>query len=435
MLSKNLSQILSILLLFSVYSCTDKKIANSKISIQEINGKFNLLKNGKVFNIKGASGYTNLEELKKSGGNSIRIWDTTHVDKILNEANKHGISVIVGLPIPPSKYLDYYNNEAKVEADFKKIEALVNRLKTNPAVLMWCVGNELVFPNKPNYYHFYKSFNRIVDMIHKDDPDHPVTTTMVNFQKNDIVNIKLRTNIDIISFNIFSRISELKDDLKNFSWFWDGPYLITEWSIDGPWDGHVETAWKAKIEPTSTSKAKAYIDRYQKYMPTNDPRFLGSFIFYWGQKQEITHTWFSLFDEFGNKTEAAYAVEELWKGKKLAYTGPKITDINLSDKKAISNILLKPQEAQNARINVPGDTSNLEIKWEIYPEDWFKKNNVDNVVRPSKIGGLIIRQSGFSVRFNAPGIEGPYRLFATVFDKQGNIATANIPFYVVGNEK
>ena len=60
-------------------------------------------------------------------------------------------------------------------------------------------------------------------------------------------------------------------------------------------------------------------------MPINDPRFLGSFIFFWGQKQEITHTWYSLFDEFGNKTESVSSAEEIWSGKAVNFKGPKVS--------------------------------------------------------------------------------------------------------------
>ena len=430
---KKLTFLLTILLCSLLLSCSGKKKkrGHTRVSIQEINGKYSILKNGKIFSIKGASGYTNLAELHKRGGNSIRIWDTTHVDQILKDANANGISVIVGLPIPESQYLSYYDNKNKVSRDFIKIKSLVNRLKSNPAILMWCVGNELVFPNKPSYNNFYKAFNDIVDMIHVDDPDHPITTTMVNFQKNEIVNIRARTNVDVISFNIFSRITELKDDLENFSWFWKGPYLITEWGIDGPWKGHPGTAWEAKTEPSSTLKAKNYLSRYKAYMPLQDPRYLGSFIFFWGQKQEITHTWFSLFDEFGNKTEAVSSAEEIWKGKPSVFIGPKIKEISISGKIAINNILVGPGVPLDAVIQCTGNPTDFVIKWEIYLEDWFKKNNVNNLVRPQKLEGLIIEETGFKVKFKTPNTEGPYRLFVTVLDAKGNLATANIPFYVI----
>jgi hypothetical protein len=422
-----------LLISFGLSSCSNKedKSGKQRIRVQQINGKYSILRDGKIFNIRGASGYTNLEELKRCGGNTIRIWDTTHIDRILADANRYGISVIVGISLPESQYLSYYNDTNKVSKDFNKIKKLVNQYKSNPALLMWCVGNELVFPNKPSYNSFYRSFNNIVEMIHQDDPDHPVTTTMVNFRKNDIVNIKLRTDVDIISFNIFSRITELKDDLKNFSWFWKGPYLITEWGINGPWPGISSTAWDAKIEPNSTIKAKDYLARYKEYMPVEAPRFLGSFIFFWGQKQEITHTWFSLFDEFGNKTESVSIAQEIWTGKPSNFNGPKISGMVLSEKGASNNIFLEPGSLQSAKINVLENKKPVNVKWEIYPEDWYKKNNVNNLIRPKILNGLIIEQTGLEVKFKAPLTEGPYRLFASVSDNKGNIANANIPFYVI----
>ncbi|MFC4212699.1 hypothetical protein ACFOWA_16005 [Pedobacter lithocola] len=166
-------------------------------------------------------------------------------------------------------------------------------------------------------------------------------------------------------------------------------------------------------------------------MPVEDPSFLGSFIFFWGQKQETTHTWFSLFDEYGNKTEAVSVAEEIWKGKTLNFRGPKIINIFLSGKVAPDNIFLDPDELQSAEIKVLQNTSGFSVIWEIYPEDWFKKNNVNNLIKPKILKGLIIQQSGFKVRFKTPTAEGPYRLFSTVLDNKGNIATANIPFYVI----
>ena len=154
--SNHLLKFLFLSLCFTLLSCSNNKSTkgNQKIVIQAVKGKYSILKNGKIFNIKGASGYSNFAELKKSGGNAVRIWDTTHVDQILKEANENDISVIVGLPIPESQYLSYYNDNAEVAADLKKLKSLVNRLKSNPALLMWCVGNELVFPNKPSYHNF-----------------------------------------------------------------------------------------------------------------------------------------------------------------------------------------------------------------------------------------------------------------------------------------
>ena len=231
---------LFLLCIFIFSACSqDKPIKQAKVFIKEVDGKFTLYRNGKPFYIKGAAGSTNLDRLARAGGNAVRIWDTTAVSSILKEANEKGIAVILGLPIPESQFKFYYNDSTKVAQQFLVLKRLVNKYKSDPSVLMWCVGNELVFPNSPSYNNFYKAFNNIVDMIHKDDPDHPVTTTMVNFQRKEIFNIKVRTDVDLISFNIFGRIHALASDLASFSWIWDGPYLITEWGIDGPWEGTI----------------------------------------------------------------------------------------------------------------------------------------------------------------------------------------------------
>jgi hypothetical protein len=431
------------LLVFSACS-SDKPISEPKVFIKNENGKFTLYRNGKPFYIKGAAGDSYLHELSKAGGNAIRIWDTTNVDSILKKANENGIAVIIGLPIPESHAMYYYNDPSKVAKQLLDFKKLVNKHKNNPAVLMWCVGNELVFPYKPSYHNFYKAFNNIVDMIHEDDPDHPVTTTMVNFQRKEVFNIKVRTNVDLISFNVFGKIHSFESDLMYFSWFWNGPYLITEWGIDGPWEGTSQTAWSAYIEPASSQKAETILFRYKEQMPLDDPRFLGSFIFYWGQKQETTLSWYSLFDEEGNKTEAIDAAQAIWSGKILLFKGPKIKELLVDGKRANDNILLTASAQTNAKIVMPmqqyevatGGAATLKsaaekIKWEIYPEDWFKKNNLNNLKRPNAIEGLVAEDNGLNISFIAPSKEGPYRIFATVYGANGKIATCNIPFYVL----
>jgi len=422
-----------LLFLSSLYACSDKGSKRSgKVFIGQEDGKFTLFRNGKPFEIKGAAGFTHLNLLSEIGGNTIKTWDTTGIDSILKIANETNIAVIVGLSIPESKHMYFYNDDAKVASQFKSIQKLVNRIKNNPAVLMWCVGNELVFPYKPSYNKFYKAFNNIVDMIHRDDPDHPVTTTMINFQRKTVFNLKMRTDIDIISFNVFGRMGSLSKDLKDFSWFWNGPYLLTEWGIDGPWDGTEETAWGARIESTSTKKAEHIYLRYKKEMPLNDSRLLGSFIFYWGQKQETTHTWFSLFDEDGNKTEAVDAAEAAWNGKELQSPAPKINYMLLNNKGAKDNILLKSNERASAEVLLLKDNPNIKrIVWEIYPEDWYRLNDVNNTKKPLPINGLIKQTKDLHVIFNAPEKEGPYRIFAAIYDDKGYVATCNTPFYVL----
>jgi hypothetical protein len=417
-----------------VFSCSGKKdkTVNPAVFLAKVKGKYTLYRNGKPFFIKGAGGFTHLKELHQAGGNTIRIWDTSHLDEILKEADENQIAVIVGLPIPDSESMDFYSSSIRVRDQIKAIRLTIEKYKKHPALLMWCIGNELNFPYKPRYNKFYTAFNDLVNMIHTEDPDHPVTTTILNINGKYIFNLCRRSNIDLISLNVFNRISEINDDLKALSWIWQGPYLLTEWGIDGPWLGTEKTAWGSYIESSSTKKAEIYQYRYEHNLPTQDPRFLGSCIFYWGQKQEFTHTWFSIFDENGAMSETVGTMQYLWTGNKPEHEAPRINYMLIDQKGARENLIYKPNDTVPAEVILLKPDSNIRnIKWEILPEDWYKINNVSSSGKP--ICTSSITGSGLKVDFITPSAEGPYRLFATLYDKYGNFASCNTPFYVVSD--
>lgn len=426
-----------LILSFFSLSCNESQPVSATkkaVYIKNQNGKYLLYRNGKPFFIKGASGFTNLKELREAGGNTIRVWDTLNLGSILDSAQANHLAVIAGLPMPSSESMDEFYNTSKANVYSRKIVDIVERFKNHPALLSWCLGNELAFPNKPKYNQFYSIFNGLVDMIHQKDPQHPVTTTIMAFQKKNIINIKLRTKIDMISFNIFGSIQTLKEDLEKFRWFWDGPFLITEWGVEGPWLAENQNAWGAYIESTSTKKAEQYLSNYEKYMPVNNPRFLGSMVFYWGQKQELTPTWFSLFDENGAKTEAVEVMRYIWTGKKIMAKAPALKYMLLAGKGAKDNIIFKPNIAVNSKVYFENaDTIGLTFKWKIFAEDWFKPNGIFSEKQPKEINNLIIGQSGSELSFKVPGKEGPYRILVYVYDKKGSFATSNTPFYVLKN--
>jgi hypothetical protein len=427
-----------ILLLFTaiiLVGCKQKYTPspNAAVKIINNNGQYQIIRNGEPFIIKGVAGYTNLKKLAEAGGNTIRTWDTTNLEAILKQADTLHLAVIAGLPMADNDFLDkFYKNPAYVSAQFKAYKALVSKYKKHPSLLFWCLGNELPFPYKPNYNIFYKTFNNIVDMIHQDDSDHPVTTTMINFQKKNIFNIKLRTNIDFISFNTFGEIRTLSKDLKDFEWYWDGPFMITEWGIDGPWADHPQTTWGAYIEDSSTKKAEKYLSIYKKYMPVDNPRFLGSLVFYWGHKQEATPTWFSLFDDTGAASEAVNAMSYIWTNRRPAHKAPQVKFMLLDYRGSKDTLLFKPGQMLDATVYLNGtDTLNLTYKWQVNKEDWYRagKRSSDKKLKP--LDSLAVFQKDRKFFFKAPQKEGPYRVYVRVYDKYGNYANCNTPFYVI----
>lgn len=408
---------------------------HTTVYVKNQHGRYILYRNGQAFTVKGGAGFTNLEKLNEAGGNTIRVFDTLNLVKILDSAQAHHIAVIVGLPFRSSESTDdFYSDDNKVKANFNKLALIVNRIKRHPALLCWCLGNELVYPFKPKYNKFYKAFNDVVDLIHREDGMHPVTTTVMGFQKKNIFNIKFRTHVDFISFNIFGSIKTLGPDLENFKWLWNGPFLITEWGIEGPWTADQQNAWGAYVENTSNKKAEEYLSIYKNYMPVGNPRFLGATVFYWGQKQEYTPTWFSLFDKDGKATETVNSLQYIWTGKKAGMHAPPVKYMLLNNKGGFDNILLKPGAIAHAKIYLnTTDTARLTYKWLLYPEDWYTVNKIYSQKPPKLIEGAFKAVNGSEVAFKTPAKEGPYRLFVYIYGNNGYFSTSNTPFYILSN--
>ncbi|WP_167516153.1 glycoside hydrolase family 2 TIM barrel-domain containing protein [Mucilaginibacter metallidurans] len=351
----------------------------------------------------------------------------------MDSAQAHHLAVIAGLPMPPSESIDDFYKTPKASAHVSKIAGIVNRFKHHPALLSWCVGNELAFPYKPKYNQFYTIFNDVVDMIHQDDPQHPVTTTIMSFQKKNIVNIKLRTKIDFISFNIFGSIQTLNEDLQKFNWFWDGPFLITEWGIEGPWTADSQNAWGLILKIPVQKRQSNIFQPMKSICRLIIPGFWVDGILL-GQKQELTPTWFSMFDENGAETEAVQVMHYIWTGQKAPKKAPVLKYMLVDGKGARDNILFKPGITINSKVYIEDpDTTGLTFKWEIFAEDWFKPNGAFNQKKPKEIKNLIIGQSGPDLKFKVPATEGPYRLLVYVYDQKGSFATSNTPFYVLKN--
>ena len=420
--------------LFSCSQKIEKKPGTKKVEIKKENGVYRIYKNGSPILIKGAVGHTNLAELVACGGNTISTWDTTMVETILNEAQKYNISVVVGLDIPSGDVLQFYDDEKKVEELFKAHQASVRRFKNHPALLYWGLGNELIMPFSSNSGKFYKTYNRLLKMIHTEDPDHPVTTTLINLQKGSILNINWKIReLDFISINTYNKLKNIKQELKKLSLLWNGPYMISEWSPNGGWESE-NTVWQAPIENTSTKKAEEYSRFYKDFMPKSDPRFLGSLAFYWGSRQEYTHSWYSVFNEDGSATEIMEALNDSWKDTVTSHSSVKVKYMLIDNHGARDNILLSPGSKHEVSLLLDEKQSpdSLRYSWEILKEAWLYWGRTwNNFKKPVVLQGLISDSAAQKTSFICPSKEGAYRIFITVYNSKGFCATDNTTFYVV----
>ena len=425
-------------MLYILASCTEKETyrpnKSATVHLQELDSGFTLIRRGKPFFIKGACGKEFFKELSDAGANTVRVYDTTGLKATLDRAETHDLAVVVDIPFP--RYVEpdtLFTNEEFMAEHLVSTKRFVERHKDHPALLYWMLGNEISYPDLPGDDNVTEHFNAFVDMIHEVDKNHPVSTAVGGFNRSCLLSIMTRSGaIDFISINIFGELSTFHERKNTIALLWDGPYVLSEFGINGPWEAR-ETTWGVPIEENSTKKAELFEDRYTKYIRTiDDGRLLGSLFFYWGNKQERTHTWFSTIMDNGNRTESAYVFEDIWKNRQRAYEGPMIDRALLNDDYTGKKSVLGPEEKMTAKLLMLPENpeKDFTIQWEILPENWnYAFDAVET--RPDALSGLIGTIKANSVTFTTPRKEGPYRLFVTVADKKRNIATTNIPFYIL----
>lgn len=412
-------------------------IDSATVYIKKTGSNYELYRNGKPFYIQGASGDSYMEELKDAGANTFRVYDTINLRTTLDKAKDLNLAVIVDLMLPKFKGNEKYYKDLKVREELNKsIFNVVENNKDHPALLMWNF-NEIEYPHKLKHKYFRTFFGGIIDKIHQIDMNHPVSTSVTGSNKKQIASLKLWCpELDLISINIFGGLTYLKYEFYKLSLIWDGPYYLSEWGSNGPWEESRKTSWGAPIEMSSTQKSKELRNRYNAFMPKkDDDRCLGNLVFFWGQKQERTHTWFSLFSETGEKSKMVQDLTSIWSDSLPKNNAPNITKVSINNRFAGNNIVLDFEQNITASVSYTDvDNDSLTIKWELYPENWAYFFG-SKETKPEKISNAIIEIKNNHIVLNAPKKEGPYRLFAYVYDDMGNFATSNIPFYVLKSEK
>ena len=404
----------------------DLEISRPAVYIEEDKGVYQLIRNGEPFYIKGGAAHpAYLEELKAAGANTARIYDTIDLERTLDKAYDLGLAVAVDIPMPKfDRDPQFYEDKELFKKMFSDIERAVIRHKDHPALLYWNLGNEIYYPYFFEQTVFFENYNALIDRVHELDPDHPVSTTTIGANKLRTLSITWRSSqLDFISFNSFGTLSRFAEKLYPIKPVWDGPIVISEWGVNGPWEAQ-NTSWGVPIEETSTKKAEQIKDRHQEYIdPLISSNSIGSFVFYWGQKDEFTPTWYSLFLD-DKKSEGVFQLENIWKNIEREFPGPRLDYILLNEKGAAENIILSPGEMANARIVLPKAQADLNYHWQILRESWYERLTSEQY-------DSNIYEDGKRMKFEAPYEEGPYRLHLVITNDSDYFATANIPFYVL----
>ena len=399
---------------------------------QSAEGQYTLLRNGKPFFINGGGGQRHLDVLVACGGNSIRTWGAGALDEmvdgkpLLDRAQELGIAVTVGIWIGHERHGFDYGNAAKVAEQREAVRQTVRKYKNPPAVLLWGLGNEMEGPmSTGDNPRIWEELNTLAGIVKEEDPNHPVMTAIASAAETKVKGIVAHyPNLDILGINAYAGASGTGPAVKRSGW--TKPFILTEFGTPGHWEV-AKTAWGAPIEPSSWEKAASYYATQTGLIEAAPKTCLGSYAFVWGQKQEVTSTWYGMFLESGEKLPSVDGISRAWTGKWPANRSPKIASFKfpLKDGKIGAG-----QEALATVAASDFENDPLQYEWAVFAESKDVKVGGDKESTPPAFPECITGKPGAEATVKAPGKPGAYRLFVTVRDGHGGASRDNIPFLV-----
>lgn len=426
--------ILSVLCCLSCNKSTSEeyKIPPDAVSylLQE-DGSYKLFFHSKPFYLKGVSCFGGFEGLEDLGGNAIRIWDTDSTNLLLDKAGDHQLAVVLVLNVLSERQGMDYSNREMVLSQRARIRTDILSYKDHPAVLMWSLGNELDldYQNK----EVWKELDTLSQVVNAADGKHLTTTCVMPRKKTFDYLRTYCPSIQLIGINSFGYAPDVANMLRSIQAS-DLPYFFSEWGPKGYWEVP-QTDWEASYESSSSQKLLFMSDVYKEHILKDEDLCLGGMAFFYGFKQERTHTWFSMFDEDGQPSDLVHGLSDLWKGRPAS---PRfsINTFSLNGVSRDESIYLRPGDSLKASIQVAfNKEKNVTGSWEIRREGTYRGiNGGDKEADTSPIEGLILESGIDTCRGLAPREEGAYRLYYTVRDSSGRFGTANKCFFVMETE-
>ncbi len=397
---------------------------SKKVEIRKSGNHYQMYRNGEPYFIKGACGSDHLEALKKAGGNSFRTYDTQGLDTLLDQAEMLGLTVMAGIWVGREREGFDYGNKLAVRQQKERIRAIVERYKDHPALLCWAVGNEPDNADEDTD-DLWPAINDLIRMIHELDPDHPVTVPV--YPESTETVLQGCPDVDFLSFNIFGGLTDFSKKFRK-----NVPFVYTEWGILGGWESPA-TGWYAGIEESVKQKYERIYNTYHRNILPDSARCMGSYIFYWGQKQEYTPTWFSFFTKTGEKTALVDLMTLLWGGASPVNEAPFLDSLLIEGRDAFTEIYLNANTVSTATVlGIDPEMGPLSYHWEVLPDGQFftyipGRGKVE--IAPEPIPGLILENKGPGIVFKTPPHTGAFRLMVYATDDQGYVSYANLPFF------
>ena len=398
----------------------------SHVKVVKNGQDWQLLVNGQPFYIKGAAGNGSKQLLVKSGGNSFRTWGVgPDTPGILEEAQRLGLKVTLGIWLGHKEHGFNYNNADQVAKQFAAVRAAVEKYRNSPALLMWGIGNEMEGYGKGDNAAVWSDVEACAAMVHRLDPNHPTMTVVAEIGGDRVKNInRLCPSIDVIGINSYAGVTSIPQRYRKAGG--TKPYVVTEYGPPGVWEVG-RNAWGVPVEMTSTQKAKVYRGAYEK-LRSDRQDCLGSYAFTWGSKQEATATWFGMLLPDGSKLGAVDALTKAWSGHEPEHLCPVVEPIQVQGSEQV-----KPGATVHASIQAsePGG-GKLKYHWVLMDESGQYETGGDAQRKPKAYPDAITQASNSKVTIQMPNHSGKYRLFVFIHNAYNGAATANLPLNIPG---
>jgi len=396
----------------------------SVVRIEQTERGHRLTRDGEPYFIRGAGGKDHLAELVRAGGNSIRTWGADGIGPLLDQAHQLGLTVTVGLWLGHERHgFDYQDGDA-VAKQLEAAKASILRYRDHPAVLMWGVGNEM--EGEGNNPAVWYAVNHVARMAKELDPRHPTMTVIAELGGKKVQNLhRFCPDIDVVGINTYGGVLSVGERYVKAGG--KKPYVVTEFGPPGQWEVG-KTAWGAPREMSSTEKAKWYLRGYREGTAAHPDLCLGSYVFIWGAKQEATATWYGLFLADGARLGAVESMTQVWGGEASANRCPLIEALSVDRAHG-----LRPGDTVRASLEAADpDGDALTVKWILRRESGSYATGGDAQAAQPEFADAIVKSDARSAQVRMPRSGGGYRLFAYVYDGQGNAAVANQPLHVEG---
>jgi len=398
-----------------------------KTQIRQVDGKWELVRDGKPYLIKGGGGGGDKKLLAEVGGNSFRTWGVgNETQGDLDEAQKYGLTVTVGYWLGHKEHGFDYTNAAALEKQKEDVRRAVLKYKDHPAVLAWALGNEM--ENGADSKALWTHMEDLAKMVKEIDPNHPVMTVVAEIGGDKVQQIhKYCPDLDMVGINSYGGGPSIAERyVKNGG---TKPIVITEFGPPGTWEIGMN-AFKAAPELTSTQKAERYRATYEKSVLGAPGLCVGSYAFTWGFKVEATATWYGMFLPDGSKLASVDTMQELWSGKKPEFPVPAMTKLALTSPDQV-----KPGDTVTAAVEVTDPSGRpLKIDWRLYNEQSTYNVQGTGGSAGATFADAIAENGGKTVSVKMPASGGVYRIYCYAHNDKNGAAVGSLPVKVSGAE-